>query len=220
MARLLITCGPTREPLDPVRYLSNASSGRMGMAIAAEAVARGHSVDLVLGPVEAALPPPGAGVRRVITCAEMLAACRELHPGCDAVIGAAAVCDFRPRAPETSKRARAGAWTLELVPNPDILAELGRTKGGRIHAGFALETAAGAEAMDRARAKLASKALDWIVLNGPEALGAETGRYVLIGRQVPPQDLGLLPKEELARRLLAAVENSLKQSGRPTDQKR
>jgi phosphopantothenoylcysteine decarboxylase / phosphopantothenate---cysteine ligase len=220
MARILITCGPTREPIDPVRYLSNASTGRMGIALAAEALRRGHEVDLVLGPVEVH-PPPGARVVPAVTCADMLAACRALHPACRAVIGAAAVCDFRPRELLPAKRTRdSGAWALDLVPNPDILSDLGRSKGSRIHAGFALETGAGAEAVGRAREKLERKNLDWIVLNGPEALGREEAAYILLGRGRPPLDLGRLPKTDLAHRLLEEIENSLKGGPPEADQER
>jgi len=211
VSRILITCGPTREPLDPVRYLSNSSSGRTGMALAEEALRRGHRVDLVLGPVGLD-PPDGARVIPVVTCAEMLAACREAHPLCEAVIGAAAVCDFRPQAASPEKRRRgAGPWLLELVPNPDILEELGERKGSRVHAGFALETERDpGKAFAHARAKLEKKHLDWIVMNSPEALGGESGSYFLLGREGPPRSLGGLRKSELASVLLDAVENSLK----------
>jgi phosphopantothenoylcysteine decarboxylase/phosphopantothenate--cysteine ligase len=212
MARILITCGPTREPIDPVRYISNASSGRTGIAIAREAIERGHEVDLVLGPVEVP-PPAGARVIAVTTCAEMLAACLRIHPACDAVIGAAAVADFRPAAPQSGKRRRdGGAWSLALVPNPDILRELARGKGSRVHVGFALQCEDDpATALDRAREKLAEKDLDWIVLNGPIALGGEVGSYALIGRSEPPRDLGRLSKGALAAVLFDTVEKSLKE---------
>jgi phosphopantothenoylcysteine decarboxylase/phosphopantothenate--cysteine ligase len=220
MARFLITCGPTREPLDPVRYLSNGSSGRTGLAIAGEALARGHTVDLVLGPVELA-PPQGARVVPVITCAEMLAACLDLHGSAEAVVGAAAVCDFRPAASSARKRRReAGAWNLELVANPDILRELGARKGSRVHAGFALETGEAAESLRRARRKLEEKGLDWIVVNSPEALGGEGGSYHLLGRSGPPESLGALSKRDLARRLIQAVENSLKAARGEADKAR
>jgi phosphopantothenoylcysteine decarboxylase / phosphopantothenate---cysteine ligase len=220
MARILITCGPTREPIDPVRSISNSSSGRTGLAIAREALARGHHVDLVLGPIELP-PPPGARVVPVGTCAEMLAACRRLHPLAQALIGAAAVSDFRPASPLDSKRSRdQGGWTLELVPNPDILAELGARKESRVHAGFALQVEPGAAAIEKARQKLLAKNLDWIVVNGPEALGGEAGTYVLLGRTSPPEDLGRIGKEDLARRLILAVENSLKQPGSGSDKSR
>jgi phosphopantothenoylcysteine decarboxylase/phosphopantothenate--cysteine ligase len=220
MARILITCGPTRERLDPVRYLSNRSSGRTGLAIAAEALARGHQVDLVLGPVE--LPPPsGARVVPVVTCEEMLAACLSLHPRSEAVIGAAAVSDFRPAVPLDQKRPRrGGSWSIDLVPNPDILHELSRQKGSRVHAGFALETGSAEEALERAREKLIEKDLDWIVLNSPEALGGEGASYHLLGRSGPAQALGRLSKHALARRLLDAIENSLKGSDCGADKNR
>jgi len=217
VARILITCGPTREPLDPVRYLSNSSSGRTGLLLAEEALRRGHRVDLVLGPVGLA-PPAGARVIPVVTCAEMLAACREAHPRSDAVIGAAAVCDFRPRAASTEKRRRGAPWLLELVPNPDILEDLGKRKGPRVHAGFALETESEPDAaIAHAREKLEKKRLDWVVINSPEALGGEEGFYLLLGREGPARNLGRLRKSELASALLEAVENSLKRSAPEPD---
>lgn len=217
MARFLITCGPTREFLDPVRYLTNGSSGKTGLAIASRALARGHQVDLVLGPVEAA-PPAGARVARVVTCAEMLEAARRLHPSSAVVIGAAAVCDFRPLSPQASKRSRRdGAFTLELAPNPDILAELARAKGARVHAGFALETGSPEEALARARKKLLEKELDWIVLNSPEAMEAEAASYLLLDREGRPRDLGRIPKGELAAILIEEIEKSLKSAASPAD---
>ncbi len=211
MARILITSGPTREPLDSVRYLSNPSSGRTGMALAEEAIRRGHEVDLVLGPVE--IPtPPGARVHRVVTCAEMLAACRKLHPDCDALIGAAAVADFRPENPVSGKRNRGdGPWRIDLTPNPDILGELGAPKGRRVHAGFALETVESLdEAIPRARLKLEKKRLDWIVVNTPRSLGGDSGVYLVLGRTGPPLRWEELSKRELARRLLDLIEKTLK----------
>jgi phosphopantothenoylcysteine decarboxylase/phosphopantothenate--cysteine ligase len=202
VARVLITSGPTREPLDPIRFLSNASTGRMGAALAAAALRRGHEVDLVAGPSEA---PPPAGVNRVAvtTALEMLAACERLHPACDAVIGAAAVSDYRPRRRLEEKRPRSdGPWTLELEPNPDILEELGRRKGGRIHAGFALETLPAPAALRRAQEKLLRKNLDWIVLNSVQAIGSDSGTFILIPRQGPEIRLGALSKEALAAILI------------------
>ncbi len=221
MARVLITCGPTREPLDPVRYISNASSGRTGLAIAREALDRGHQVSLVLGPVEYALPE-GIQIVPVTTCDEMLKACRRLHPACQVVIGTAAVSDFRPAQLLLSKRRREeGKWTLELAPNPDILAELGAQKGRRIHVGFALQCEQDeGKALERAREKLLSKHLDWIVLNSPQALGGEEGIYILLGRSGPPEMLGRLSKGDLARRLLEVIENSLKATDFGADKNR
>ncbi len=201
--RALITAGPTREPLDPVRFLSNASSGRQGLALAEEALARGYAVDLVHGPMEV-VPPAGAHAVSVTTAAEMLAACRELHPSSTLFIGAAAVSDFRPRELSTHKRKRDdSAWVLELVPTLDILAILGREKGPRVHAGFALETE---DLVGNALRKLRAKRLDWIVANSPEAIGTTSGHYVLLGADGTQHDLGQATKRELARALFNAVE--------------
>lgn len=167
--RVLITAGPTREYLDAVRYLSNASSGAMGYALAEAVVANGHEAVLVSGPVS--LPdPPGCVVHRVETTSQMLAVClREFHT-CDGVIGAAAVCDYRPKQRSTGKlKKTGGTLLLELEETEDILEQLGRQKKYRWIAGFALEAEAG-----RANAlrKLVEKNCDVIALNAPTAIGA------------------------------------------------
>src|SRR4051794_23641137 len=141
MARILITSGPTRQYLDPVRYLTNASSGRMGAALAAAANERGHEVIVVSGPVGVEYPP-GAEVRWIVSTEEMLAACQELFPTCDGVIGAAAPCDYRPVRVEQQKITKTGQpLELHLVETPDVIATLGATKRvGQWLVGFALET--------------------------------------------------------------------------------
>jgi len=180
--RVLVTAGPTREHVDPVRYLSNESSGRMGFALAEAAARAGHAVTLVAGPVALRTPP---GVRRidVESAREMLAACRKAYRRADLFIMAAAVADWRPaRVLPRKWRAKDGGarrTTLALMRNPDILATLAAKKGRRIVCGFALETGAG-EA--RARAKLARKGLDCIVLNDASALNAARTRCVLFDR--------------------------------------
>jgi phosphopantothenoylcysteine decarboxylase/phosphopantothenate--cysteine ligase len=129
--RVLITAGPTREYLDDVRYLTNASSGRMGYALAAAALDAGWEVVLVSGPVELA-PPRGCEVHRVVTTAEMRDACVRLFPGCDGVIAAAAVCDYKPRERVTGKITKnGGPIVLEMIETDDVLAELGDMKGHR-----------------------------------------------------------------------------------------
>jgi phosphopantothenoylcysteine decarboxylase/phosphopantothenate--cysteine ligase len=204
--RILITAGPTREPLDPVRFISNASTGAQGAALAAEALSRGWAVDVVHGPLAVGLPR-GAIAHPVSTAREMLAACRQLHPSALAVIGAAAVSDFRPRATSARKRKRgAGPWLVELVPTEDILAALARRKRGRVHAGFALEVEDG-EA--NALRKLREKNLDWLVLNGPEAIGAARSRFILLGKDGARVELGILSKRGLASALLDAIESTL-----------
>jgi len=204
--RLLVTAGPTREPIDDVRYISNASSGKLGFALCQAARERGHEVTLVLGPVEAA-PPEGTRVVRVETTADLERVCGELFPSHDALIMAAAPADFRVANRVHGKISKEGrsALTLELVANPDVVAGHGRTKrADQTILGFALEAGEGAEA--RARAKLARKNLDAIALNGPANLGSDRASVLLIPRDGPSRPLTDLTKLELARELVKAVE--------------
>src|SRR5262249_5586624 len=163
MARILITSGPTRQYLDPVRYLSNASSGRMGCALAEAALARGHEVTVVSGPVEVEYPK-GASITTVVTTDEMLAACQEIFPQCDGLIGVAAPCDYRPVKVEPQKIHRSGGpLILELHETPDIVATLGASKRpDQWLVGFALETE---DHHFRAITKLEKKSCDLIILN-------------------------------------------------------
>lgn len=205
--RILITAGPTREPLDPVRFISNASTGAQGAALAEEALRRGHAVDLVHGPLEVAIVP-GAADHPVMTAAQMLERCLALHARADAVIGAAAVSDFRPRKVLESKQRREGeGWRIELVPTEDILAALGKQKGSRIHAGFALETEG---FLENAARKLRAKSLDWIVVNSPEAIGGSRSHYFILGADGTSRDLGILTKADLAAEVLDRVEASVR----------
>jgi len=177
--RILLTAGPTREYLDDVRFLSNASSGRMGYALAEAALSRGHQVVLVSGPVSLS-PPPGCEFHPVETSGEMHEACLRLLPGCDGVIGAAAVCDYRPREPTSGKMSKTGnPLVLDLVETADILADLGRRKEHRWIVGFALEAQ---NARANALRKLASKNCDAIVLNHPQAIGSPENSIELIDR--------------------------------------
>lgn len=177
--RVLITAGPTREYLDDVRYLSNASSGRMGYALAEAVLAAGHEVVLVTGPVFLT-PPSGATVRQIETTDQLLAACHEVWPDCDGVIATAAVCDYRPRSRFPGKLAKTGvSLDLELVETADVLAELGRQKGNRWIVGFALESEEFAHV--NALRKLKEKNCDAIVLNRPTAIGAENNTVEVIG---------------------------------------
>ena len=176
--RILITAGPTREYLDDVRYLSNASSGRMGYAIADAARAAGHEVVLVSGPVEI-LPPVDCELHRVETTAQMRQACVNAFPTCDGVIAAAAVCDYRPVERISGKIAKTGApIKLAMIETDDVLAELGAVKAARWVIGFALEAE---NARERALQKLRAKNCDWIVLNSPSAIGATTNDVELLG---------------------------------------
>ena len=213
--KLLVTAGPTREAIDPVRFISNRSTGRMGFAVAAVAAARGHSVTLVAGPVELATPP---GVARVdvVSARDMLAAVEAHLPQADALVMCAAVADWRPKAAGDVKlKKRAMAPVLELAPNPDILATILPRKGGRVFVGFAAETG---DPLPEARRKLADKGLDLIVANDvsqPDAgFAVETNRVVLVPRDGPALALPLLAKAEVAARILDWVEARLTPAGR------
>ena len=158
---VLVTAGPTREPIDPVRYIGNRSSGKMGYALAEAALRRGAKVILISGPV-ALTPPAAAETIQVRTAEEMRQAALENLERSTLVIKAAAVADFTVRRPSGEKIKRKGPMTLELEPTADILAEMGARKGGRIVIGFAAETD---DLLANARKKLESKSLDAIVLN-------------------------------------------------------
>ena len=185
MPRVLLTAGPTREYLDDVRYLSNASSGRMGYALAEAARDAGWDVLLVSGPVE--IPPP-RGIERidVLTTTEMRDACDAAFPSCDGVIAAAAVCDYRPVDRIDGKLAKTGQpITIEMIETDDVLARLGRVKEHRWVVGFALEAT---NPRENALQKLRRKNCDLIVLNAPVAIGAESNSVeVLADTQQPPR---------------------------------
>ena len=160
--KLLVTAGPTVEDIDPVRFISNRSTGKMGYAIARAAVNRGAAVWLITGPTNLALPF-GVEPRLVRSAAEMLAASEELFAAMDMAIMAAAVADFRVREMSEQKLRRGGGPpTLELVENPDIAAHLGRCKEGQVLVGFAMETDGG---VARARRKMEAKNCDLMILN-------------------------------------------------------
>ncbi|HEX9610327.1 MAG TPA: bifunctional phosphopantothenoylcysteine decarboxylase/phosphopantothenate--cysteine ligase CoaBC [Gemmatimonadales bacterium] len=207
--RVVVTAGPTREHLDPVRVLTNPSSGRMGYALAEAASGRGADVVLVTGPTDLA-PPSGVATHRVETTAEMQRAVQSLIKNADALLMAAAPADYRPTSEEKTKRPRAdGPLTLELEPTPDILESLKRPAKCVI-IGFALETGDG---LARARAKLQNKALDFVVLNDALEPGAgfevTTNRVTVLGRNGGQVDLPLLPKRDVAERILDVVEEAL-----------
>jgi phosphopantothenoylcysteine decarboxylase/phosphopantothenate--cysteine ligase len=165
--KIVVTAGPTREPVDPVRYLSNRSSGKMGFALADAAVRRGAEVTLVSGPV--ALPtPPGVCRIDVDTSHQMRKAVLDSRAGCDAIIMAAAVADYLPQASRTKIKKTGSSLTLELDEGPDILKELGESRGQELLIGFAAETD---DLLENARSKLQKKNLDYIVANDVAAEG-------------------------------------------------
>jgi phosphopantothenoylcysteine decarboxylase/phosphopantothenate--cysteine ligase len=203
--RVLVTAGPTREAIDPVRYLSNHSSGRMGYALAEEARDLGAAVTLVSGPTSLTAPT-AVEIVPVTTAAEMDRAVRRIVPGMDAVVMAAAVADFRPARAARSKIRRADAGlALQLSPTPDILKEMPRHRG-LVVVGFALETEGG---MERARAKLREKRCDLVALNDPtradSAFGGETNRVTIVDRDGGAEKLPTLTKRQVAARLWERV---------------
>ena len=210
----LVTAGPTREELDPVRFLSNYSSGKMGFAIARAARDRGARVILVTGPVNLA-DPKGVETIHVTSARDMYREVMNKAAGADVVIKSAAVADFRPaeRGEQKTKKGDAETMTISLQRNPDILAELGRQKGSRILVGFAAETE---ELLRHAREKLQSKNLDMIVANDVTQDGAgfdgETNivRFLTPGGEV--EELPLMTKGEVAESLLDRIAKLLAES--------
>ncbi len=204
--RVAITAGPTREPYDPVRFLSNASTGATGIALAREAAMRGAEVTLLLGPTLLE-PPAGVRVVHVTTAAELYDAALRHAVGADLTIAAAAVADWRPAHYDASKRKKdAGAPVEELVPNPDVLAALGERKGATFLVGFAAETD---EHEARARKKLREKHLDAIACNdvsGERGFGTGENTLALLWGENGRHELGTADKATLAARLLDAVE--------------
>jgi phosphopantothenoylcysteine decarboxylase/phosphopantothenate--cysteine ligase len=207
--RVIVTAGPTREHLDPVRVLTNPSSGRMGYALAEAAHARGADVVLVSGPTE--LPPPGGvPIQHVESTQDLARTLQALMKGADALFMAAAPADYRPTTTAPTKRPRsAGALTVELEPTPDVLASLQRPQRC-LMVGFALETGDG---LAHARRKLQDKALDFVVLNDALEPGAgfevTTNRVTVLSKGGGQVDLPLLPKRDVAERILDAVEEAL-----------
>jgi len=200
--RVVVTAGPTREYVDPVRYISNESSGRMGFEIAAEAARRGHRVTLSTGPVVLETPP---GVSRVdvVSARDMLAALRRAFRSADVLYMSAAVADWRPARRLSGKwrKKDSGGETarIDLVKNPDILASVARAKGSRVVVGFALETGNGER---RAKAKLRRKNLDYVVLNDASALNARRTTVTILGRDGSRKSLKGRPKRDVARVLV------------------
>jgi phosphopantothenoylcysteine decarboxylase/phosphopantothenate--cysteine ligase len=207
--RVLVTAGPTREPIDPVRFIGNRSSGRMGYAVAASAWRRGATVCLVSGPTTL-VPPTGVEVMRVETAAEMHDAVAERLPASDLLVMSAAVADFRPAAPAQHKLKKGGpaAPELDLEPTADILhsTRVLRPRGCVI-VGFALETGL---ALENGRAKLEDKGLDLLVLNDALEAGAgfevATNRVTILHRDGVMVELPLLSKDEVADEILDRAE--------------
>jgi len=201
---VLITAGPTREKIDPVRYITNRSSGRMGYALAEVALRRGARILLVTGPTSI-MPPDAVEVTRVETADQMRDAALKLLPEATIVIKTAAVSDYRPKAAASQKLKRTGPMSLELEPTNDILAELAGKKTNQLIIGFAAETE---NVLENARKKLAKKSLDAMVVNdvSREGVGFDSDRNaVTILTQDEVVDVPETTKWEVAQRVLDAV---------------
>ncbi len=211
--RILITAGPTREYIDDVRFLSNASSGRMGYALAAAAIDSGHEVVLVTGPVELQ-PPEGCEVFAIETTDQLRRTCLDLFPACDGVIATAAVCDYRPERRVTGKITKNGQpIVLQLVETSDVLAELGACKEHRWIVGFALESQ---DPRNNAMRKLRMKKCDYIVLNDTSAISSLSNSIEILSPQAKTVGTFAGTKVDVARDLLKFIESAVTPSGRNT----
>lgn len=213
--RVLVTAGPTREYIDPVRFISNPSTGKMGYAIAAACASRGADVHLVTGPVSLS-PPDGVNIYSVETAQEMYEKVMELYPSCQVVFKSAAVGDYRPETYQTNKIKKDNdQLTLTLIKNPDILKELGKQKKDQILVGFAAETQ---NLLEYAIKKLKEKNLDFIVANDVTKTGAgfkeDTNEGLLITCEGETIAIPMLNKNEFAHRIIDEV---LKRSPRLID---
>jgi len=205
--KILITAGPTYEPLDPVRFIGNHSTGKMGFDIAAEAAKRGAQVYLVTGPTSLTLNNERVQTIKVMSAMEMYTACHKLYPEMDIVIGAAAVADYRPKVVADQKIKKDDAdFTIVLEKNPDILASLGAIKTKQFLVGFALETQ---NELEYAKSKLKKKNLDLIVLNSLNDKGAGFGKptnkvtFIDKDLNVSPQELK--SKEAVAKDIMDQI---------------
>ena len=204
---ILVTAGPTIEPIDPVRYISNFSSGKMGYAIAAELKERGAEVILVTGKT-ALTPPDGVQTVDVVTAEQMFRAATKAFDRCDAAVMCAAVADYTPQAVADTKIKKEGsAWNIALQPTRDIAAAIGAVKGTRLVAGFALETD---HERANAQSKLERKNMDFIVLNSLQddgaGFGGNTNKITILRRDGSETVFGLKSKTEVAADIVDEIE--------------
>ena len=209
--KVLVTAGTTYEAIDPVRFIGNHSSGKMGFAIAEELAEEGALVDLVSGPTDQRTNHPGISVKQVTTAEEMYAACTSLFGEADITVLAAAVADYRPTVQATEKIKKNGSMTLELTKTHDIAASLGKLKhNGQFIVGFALETQ---QEKENAVKKLESKNFDLIVLNSLKDQGAgfghDTNKITIIDRQHKMTDFALKDKKAVAKDIVKAIVENL-----------
>ena len=204
--RIIVTAGPTRQHLDAVRFITNASSGRMGCAVAASAVRAGHEVTLLLGPV--AVPAPGGcEVVPFVTVADLAAALAERFAACDALVMVAAVGDFRPEQVHRGKLARGGgAVAVRLVPTEDVLASLAaRKRGDQLVVAFAAEAGPDEQIEAKARREMRAKGADFVVVNTPAAMAAESSRACVLAAGEVLLGWADRPKEALAEEVVRLI---------------
>ncbi len=206
--RFLITAGPTNEFIDDIRFISNPSSGKMGIACAEEARSRGHRVVLVAGPVDVSCSR--VKIIKVISAGDMLTAARREFPKCDALIMTAAVSDYTPIKRFKGKIKKSPSkLILRLRKTQDILSSLSKGKGGRVVIGFALEVK---DEVENAMGKLGLKSLDAIVVNGPSSFRSDYINATIIHADKTREKLGRVTKRALARKLIKLAENCFKRS--------
>lgn len=207
MANIVITSGPTRQYLDPVRYLTNGSSGRMGACLAQAAIDLGHNVTVISGPVSVQYPRT-ARVIDVMTTEEMLEATRNAFQNADGLIGAAAPCDYMPRQVESQKLSKTGTGLqLSLIETPDIVATLGNSKKtNQWVVGFALETE---DVRFRAIVKMSKKCCDMIVSNSASAMNSDDNSVEIILHDGTVLEQAAGPKQDVARSILSQIQHHL-----------
>ncbi len=210
---ILVTAGPTYEPIDPVRFIGNHSSGKMGFRIAEQLAEWGARVHLVTGPTHEKLNHPHVEITKVMSASDMFQACEGIFERCDIAVLSAAVADYQPLAvaPEKIKKTGNQGMTIDLKPTIDIAATLGNRKGHRILIGFALETENG---LENAKRKLVSKNLDMIVLNSAKeegaGFGSDTNKITLIWPDNKLKEFGLKNKTMVARDIAEEIVNLIR----------
>ncbi len=207
MPRVLITSGPTRQYVDPVRYLTNASSGQMGVALATAAISAGMEVVVVSGPVHVEYPQE-AELHSVVTTDEMFTTCHGLFDECDGVIGAAAPCDYKVEKVSDTKLSKTGdGLLLKLIETPDVIASLGKSKRANQWAvGFALETH---DANFKAITKMQKKSCDLMVVNGPDAINSTENSVHILDRNGSTVESIHAAKSEVAEAIIRQIEKRL-----------
>ncbi|MCY2927939.1 MAG: phosphopantothenoylcysteine decarboxylase [Planctomycetota bacterium] len=205
--RILVTAGPTREYIDPVRFITNASSGRMGYAVAAAARRAGHEVTLLTGPTALAAPE-GVKVAAFATVEELRAALTERFPTCDALVMAAAVGDFRAQTVAGRKIARKGGpIEVKLIPTEDVLAAtVAKKQAGQTVIAFAVETGTREEMEQKARGEMKAKGADFVVVNTPEAMGREGSQACILSPEGVALAWGDRAKGDLADAIVRLLE--------------